>query len=248
MALTIFGAQVYVVSQGEDVSEVYRNTRTLDGDEFFRHVVGSIGTSKSSTLRAFAPPPTDNKDLDNPLRKPIAHLIRDMQIQQLQPGKGLDAIERGELAYLEHRMQPGIVAKAPYCCFPQGTMAGHDKSAPMDLSLSQWCSDLLVRAAQDAFFGDVLSKVDPALPEKFVRFDEISWKLWYHIPDFFARDTIALRDELLSIMRAFYSLSQADRNNGTAQAWVNDKTEDKLRAIGIPTEDVASIQLILYWG
>ncbi|KAH8767459.1 cytochrome p450 [Diaporthe sp. PMI_573] len=250
MSLTLFGISVYVVSRAEDISEVYRNTRTLNGDEFFRHVFGSIGTSRPSIIKSFSSPTGQIKDVENPLGKPVAHLIRDMQIQQLQPGSGLDAIQRSEMAYLEKRVRPESVSLSRYR-YPG--LLNEDKGDPslsnvVELRLWRWCSDLLVRASQGAFFGNALERIDPNLADRFSEFDEISWKLWYQIPGFLARDTIAVRDQLRATMKRFYDLPQAERNDGSYQAWVNDKAEDKLRAIGVPTEDIASIQLILYWG
>lgn len=250
MSLTLFGILVYVVSRAEDVAEVYRNTRTLDGDEFFRHVFGSIGTSRPSILKSFSSPTSQIKDVDNPQGKPVAHLIRDMQIQQLQPGSGLDAIQRAELDYLERRVRPEAVSLSPhrYLDLLKEDRGDISVSNAVELPLWRWCSDLLVRASQGAFFGNALERIDPNLADKFSQFDQISWKLWYQIPGFLARDTIAMRDQLRSTLKTFYDLPQAERNDGSYQAWVNDKAEDKLRAIGIPTEDIASIQLILYWG
>lgn len=250
MSLTLFGVELYVVSRAEDVTEVYRNTRTLDGNEFFQHVIGSIGTSKPSIAKAFSSPPGHAKDPDNPQRKPVAHLIRDMQIQQLQPGKGLDAIERAELAYLESRVRPEPLRMSPFRCIDLLDQEEMNASATdaVEVPLWRWCSDLLVRASQRAFFGKALETIDFSLPDTFIYFDEISWKLWYQIPYFLARDTIFMRDQLQASLKKFYDLPQVERNDDSAQAWVNDKTEDKLRAIGIPTEDIASIQLILYWG
>jgi hypothetical protein len=103
-----------------------------------------------------------------------------------------------------------------------------------------------VRSAQVAFFGDALERIDPNLPEKFVDFDNLSWKLLYQLPECLARDTLSKRADLLDAFRKFYNLPQAERTGSTA--WVNNATEDILRAEDIPTEDVASIILILYWG
>lgn len=242
----MFGFTVYFVSRAEDVSEAYRNTRTLTVDEFYRRVFLSMGTSKASVDQAFAPLPEDIKDPDNVQRKPVAQLAREMQITQLQPGPGLDALEDVELAYLERHIQADAVRMSRYRY--DGLLGGETAGATgsVELSLWRWCADITVRAAQGAFFGSALDRIDPDLPERFMEFDDLGWKLLYQFPDFMARDTIVKRDTLRAALTTFYNLPREERND--AKAWVIEATEDKLRALGLPTEDVASIILILYWG
>ncbi|KAF5137059.1 hypothetical protein E5D57_000834 [Metarhizium anisopliae] len=220
LQLTLFGASVYFVSRAEDVSEVYRNTRTFTFDEFYHHIFISMGTSGASVQQIFAPLPARIKDPENTQGKPVAKLAKELQIAQLQPGPGLDALERAQLAYLECHVQPDAVLESRYR-YP----------------------DFL--GGERAFFGSALDRLDPDLPQKFLEFDDLSWKLLYQFPIFLARDTIAKRDYLRTALKAFYNLPREMRND--AEGWALDSTEDRLRAIGIPTEDIASIALILYW-
>lgn len=234
------------------MSEAYRNTRTLTVDEFYRRVFLSMGTSVASVNKAFAPLPEGIKDPDNIQGKPVAQLAREMQITQLQPGPGLDALESAELAYLDRHIQVDAVRTSRY---RYADLLGGGEEAlgvatggggAVELSLWRWCADLTVRAAQGAFFGSALDRIDPDLPERFTEFDDLGWKLLYQFPEFMARDTIVKRDTLRAALATFYNLPRDERND--AKAWVIEATEDKLRALGIPTEDVASIILILYWG
>lgn len=237
---------MYFVSRAEDVSEAYRNMRTLTVDEFYRAVFLSMGATKKSVDKAFAPLPEHIIDPDNPQRKPVAQIAREMQITQLQPGPGLDALERAELDYLEDHVRIAAVSQNR-CRYPD-LLGGETPGATgsVELPLWQWCADVMVRAAQGAFFGSALERIDPDLPEKFIEFDNIGWKLLYQFPGFLARDTLGKRDELHAALKAFCDLPRGERSD--VKAWVIDSTEDKLRAIGIPTEDIASILLILYWG
>lgn len=246
LQLTLFGFSVYFVSRAEDVSEAYRNMRTLTVDEFYRAVFLSMGATTKSVDKAFAPLPEHIIDPDNPQRKPVAQVAREMQITQLQPGPGLDALERAELDYLEDNIRADAVrtTRTRYPDLLGGEAPG--ASGSVELPLWSWCADVMVRAAQGAFFGSALERIDPDLPEKFVEFDNIGWKLLYQFPGFLARDTLGRRDELHAAIKAFCDLPRAERSD--VKAWVIDSTEDKLRALGIPTEDIASILLILYWG
>ncbi|KAH0598982.1 hypothetical protein MHUMG1_03096 [Metarhizium humberi] len=246
LQLTLFGTSVYFVSRAEDVSEVYRNTRTFTFDEFYHHIFISMGISGASVQQIFAPLPARIKDPENTQGKPVAKLAKELQIAQLQPGPGLDALERAQLAYLECHVQPDAVLESRYR-YPD-LLGGEvpSQTGSVEMSLWHWCADLNVRAAQRAFFGSALDRLDPDLPQKFLEFDDLSWKLLYQFPIFLARDTIAKRDYLRTALKAFYDLPREMRND--AEGWALDSTEDRLRAIGIPTEDLASIALILYWG
>lgn len=228
------------------MSEAYRHMRTLTVDEFYRGVFLSMGASKASVEKAFAPLPEDIKDPDNAQRKPVAQLAREMQITQLQPGPSLDTLERAELDYLEDNVKMNAISitRSRYPDLLGGETPGATGS--VELPLWQWCADVMVRAAQGAFFGSALDRIDPDLPEKFMEFDNIGWKLLYQFPEFLARDTLGKRDELHAALKAFCELPREERSD--AKAWVIDSTEDKLRALGIPTDDIASILLILYWG
>lgn len=246
LQLTLFGNSVYFLSRPEDVSEAYRNTRTLTVDEFYQHIFISMGTSGASVQQVFAPLPAGIKDPENTQGKPVAKLARELQIAQLQPGPGLDALERAQLAYLECHVQPDAVLES---CYRYPEVLGREvpsQTGSVEMSLWHWCADLNVRATQRAFFGSALDRLDPDLPQKFLEFDNLSWKLLYQFPIFMARDMVEKRDYLRTAIKAFYDLPREMRND--AEGWVLDSTEDRLRAIGIPTEDIASIVLILYWG
>ncbi|TWU71881.1 Cholesterol 7-alpha-monooxygenase [Metarhizium rileyi] len=246
LQLILFGTRVYFISRVEDVSEAYRNTRTLTVDEFYQRIFLGMGTSKESVTHIFAPPSALHKNPENRLGKPVAQLARELQMAQLQPSPGLDALERAELDYLERHMQPDAVlaSRHRYMDLLGGETPG--RTASVELSLWNWCADLHVRAAQKAFFGDALDRLDPELPQKFLEFDDLGWKLLYQFPTFLARDAMEKRDCIRAILKAFYDLPREKRDE--AAGWVLSSTEDELRAIGIPSEDIASVVLILYWG
>ncbi|KAG8410003.1 hypothetical protein J3459_007743 [Metarhizium acridum] len=86
----------------------------LTVDEFYQRVFISMGTSVASVQQVFAPLPAGIKDRENTQGKPVAKLARELQIAQLQPGPGLDALERAQLVYMECHVQPDAVLVSRY--------------------------------------------------------------------------------------------------------------------------------------
>lgn len=238
---------MYFISRAEDVTEAYRNTRTLTFDEFYRQVFVSMGTSRQGVSKLFASSLKQTKGVEDSHQKPAAQILREMQISQLQPGANLDALELAELAYLDRQMQPSILLKSPLRYHTgSGVHGPFNEEEAVELPLMQWCLDIATRAAQEALFGKALDRIDPNLPQRFLEFDNLSWKMLYQFPGFMARDLLEQRDYLRGVLQTFCDLPSHERND--AQAWVINSTEEKCRSLGLPSEDIASILLILYWG
>jgi cytochrome P450 len=240
--LILFGIPVYFITKAEDIADAYRNTVTLSSEEYYRDLFRQLGTSASSVDKFFAPLSKEKQGFPNPHGKPLVNLARDILIQQLQPvnGTGFAAIERHQLAEIERRMQPEVLRQDAY--LPQQP---HD-DAGIEIELWTWLSDLFVRSAQDAFFGNELGRIDPTLTDTFLTFDGLSWKYLYQYPEFLAKDTIAARNKLHLSLTRYFDLPQQERNSGVA--WSTKTTEDEMRAIQMPTEDIAAVMLIVYWG
>lgn len=247
MQLTLFGLNVYFISRAEDISEAYRNTRTLTFDEFYRQVFVSMGTSSHGVSKLFASSSEQTKSTANDHQKSTAQVLRELQILQLQPGANLDALEMAELEYLDRQMQPDILRTS--CCRYQPELklrGATDQGDVIELSLLHWCTDIATRAAQKALFGSALDRIDSNLPDRFMEFDNLSWKMLYQFPGFLARDSLKKRDYLRSILQKFCHLPPNERDD--AESWVIHSTEEKCRMLGLPSEDIASVLLILYWG
>lgn len=237
---------MYFISRAEDVTEAYRNTRTLTFDEFYRQVFVSMGTSREGVSKLFASSLKQTKAVEDSHQKPAAQILREMQITQLQPGANLDALELAELAYLDRQMQPSILLRNPLRQTRSGVHGALNEEEAVELPLTQWCLDIATRAAQEALFGSALDRIDPNLPQKFLEFDNLSWKMLYQFPGFMASDLLEKRDYLRGVLQTFCDLPSHERND--AQAWVINSTEEKCRTLGLPSEDIASVLLILYWG
>lgn len=238
---------MYFISRAEDVTEAYRNTQTLTFDEFYRQVFVSMGTSRQGVSKLFASSLKQTKAVGVDQQKPAAQVLREMQISQLQPGANLDALETAELAYLDHHMQPSVLFESPlrYQTGLGGCNTPNEEKA-VEIPLMYWCMDIATRATQEALFGTALDRIDPDLPQRFLEFDNLSWKMLYQFPGFIARDLLEKRDYLRGVLQTYCDLPSQGRND--AQAWVINSTEEKCRTLGLPTEDIASVLLILYWG
>lgn len=206
-----------------------------------------MGTSNQGVLKLFASASEDVNHAETKREKAVAQALRELQILQLQPGPNLDALERAELAYLDRHMHPDVLRTSLYRYQDRpGTDGLSNGVEAFELPLLHWCTDIMTRAAQTTLFGSALDRIDPDLPDRFLEFDNLSWKMLYQIPEFLAQDLIHKRDYLRGVLKTFCDLPPKERND--AEAWVISSTEEKCRNLGISSEDTASVLLILYWG
>lgn len=247
MQLTLFGFPTYFISRAEDITEVYRNTRTLTLDEFYQRVFLDMGTSKQGVSKLFESAPKDVKHAETKREKSAVQVLRELQILQLQPGPHLDALELAVLSYMDRHMQPGVLRTSDSRYQDERGRRGPSNGADsFELPLLHWCSDIMIRSAQMTLFGSAVDRIDPCLPDRFLEFENLSWKMLYQFPEFLARDFINKRDYLRGVLKTFCDLPQKERSD--AEAWVISSTEEKCRNLGISSDDTASVLLVLYWG
>ena len=115
----------------------------------------------------------------------------------------------------------------------------------IDVPLMRWCSEYFVRAGGIAYFGDKLSSIDPQLASTFIAFDDLSWQAIYQYPRFLTRAMRAERDQTQRTFKRYFDLPQSQR---TGDAWFTKTMENELRAIGVSTDDIASLLLTLHWA
>lgn len=73
---------------------VLKNSKLFVFDDFIIYVLTAMGLTSAALAMVWAEPSQNDNSTNstNPLRKPLAHLARDLYKQQLLPGNRLEAL------------------------------------------------------------------------------------------------------------------------------------------------------------
>lgn len=115
----------------------------------------------------------------------------------------------------------------------------------IEVPLMRWCSEYFVRAGGLAYFGDMLGVVDPELAPTFISFDNLSWQAIYQYPRSWSKIMSAKRDQTQQAFRKYFEIPQ---NQRMGDAWFTKTMENELRAVGVGTNDIATILVTLHWA
>ncbi|KAI0449786.1 cytochrome P450 [Xylaria acuta] len=237
-ALTIAGMKTYVITKSEHVGQVYRNSHTLSYEEFVQAMMRILGNSEQSVRAMFTPLSKEKKGFPNPHGKSLGILFREMHIHQLFPGENLDFLENRFYDFFDEHLRLDRLKE-------QCTYAIGKTPESIDLPLTQWCSDYLVKGGQSAYFGPRLADIDRDLTDAFIIFDELSYQVIYQYPRLFAEKMLASRDRVLQGLEKYMQLPREERKE---DAWFIGAMEDELRAIGMNAKDMAIASMTIYWA
>lgn len=229
----VAGQILYIATSPQDVTAIYRNTKTLTFDEYIRDVMKSIGVSDDGIAKLWYTP-SDNSDLRS-LHKALAHAGEDYYREQLLPGSRLDI--------LWDRILRLIDASLHWDQIPQSSNSGPGDEIKT-VGLLEWCREVLLHTVTTAFFGHQLLDVEPKLLEHFMAFDEESWKLTYKYPRIVSKDMYYAKDKLVSAVEAYLRLPKDQRPDG---AWLIQKLEEETSKLDISTSDLAAMITSLLW-
>lgn len=115
--------------------------------------------------------------------------------------------------------------------------------ASVELSLREWCGDVLLTGATRTFFGEALLKVAPNIFRHFFLFDDNSWMLLYGYPRFLARDMYQSKEATVDGLKRYSELSEERRHDG---AHFVRTAEEALRDLDISKRDIAKFSLMVY--
>jgi hypothetical protein len=221
------------VTSPQDVTDIYRNSKTLTFDEYVQDVMRSIGVSADGITKLWSVP-ADSKEPDS-LHKALAHAGGDFYREQLLPGDHLDVLWERVISRISSFIQWGKLPK-------DTTLGNADDSA--QTSLLHWTRQVLLKAVTEAFFGPQLLEIEPQLLQYFAAFDDESWKLTYKYPRYASKNMYEANDKILAAIEAYLRLPKAQRLEG---AWLIQKLESEAGKIGISVHDLAAMITSLSW-
>ena len=197
------------------------------------------GNDEHTIQTVYASLPVEKLGYANPEGLSLGALVQRMHVHQLHPGdhsavlhvKIRDWINR-ELTFDALAMKYGASAS--------------QNSVHVELPLYEWTSAYLVRLGQYAYFGDVLTQVDPNYPDAYMGFDEVIWKMLYHYPSFLCRDMTAPRDHMMASLKKYLAFPAEQRREQAA--WLLNVMEDEMKAIGVDDDNLAILIFHLYFA
>lgn len=226
----IAGQMIYVLTSPQDVTEIYRNTKTLTFHEYVQDVMRSIGVSKNGIGKLWHTT-TDTKSPKR-VKKSLAEAGEDYYREQLLPGHELDVLWKRIMRFVDTEVTWENLVKHPV---PDGLP---------NVSLLDWTRDVLLKAVTEAFFGDQLMKLEPQLLDYFTAFDDESWKLTYKYPRQASKNMYQAKDNMVAAIEKYLRLPKDQRPE---QAWLIGKLEAETDNVGIDTHDLAAMITSLLW-
>ncbi|TVY78298.1 hypothetical protein LSUE1_G004232 [Lachnellula suecica] len=239
IALTAFGMTFYVVTQAKHSAEVYKNKDTLSFEDFVQGLMRTNGNKESVVKIMYSALPTNKLGFPNPLGESLGVLAQKMHAHQLHPGSQLALLQQQVHSRIDYLLRLETLDKM--CTYAGSRSADH-----IELPLYQWCSDYFIRLGQHVYFGETLDQIDPTLPDAFLVFDEVIWKMLYQYPDFLSHDMSRARAQVIISLKKYFEIPQSQRISGTA--WLITAMEDEMRALGVDNDNLAVLVFHLYFA
>lgn len=225
--ITIAGAELYIITNPQDMSLVYKSTESLAFDDFIRDLHVGFGMSAYGRHTMW----------DDSAGKCLVHQANDLHRAQLHPGEHLDDLTQKFLGQIERRLRPDMV-------FPGKGSGNRGASKQARLSLYDLCSDVLVPAASVALFGEALLRTSSTFVEDFHAFDEDSWMLTYQYPRLLARKMHQAKERNTDALTRYFLLPLEDRPGA---CYYVKSFEALQREAAMNTRDLAITIHLFYW-
>jgi hypothetical protein len=228
-AVTVLENTVYVLTDGKDVAEAYRNTKTFSFEVFVQHMMRTMGCSNEVTDKMYAKRDPARSRFPNPKGKPLAILERQLHVRQLYPGEDLAYLGARFNSYFDRYLDLKAIAQ-------ERSYATSNMDEMVSLPLMIWVSDFLIRGGQRAYFGDFLEDIDPDISWAFLEFDDLSWQILYQYPKALCNKMHAAKERVTVTVRKYFATPMEDR---AGDAWFTKAMENEMRDLGLDTKDIS---------
>ena len=227
--MTIAGSIFYVITDPQDVSDVFSNSPDLSFDMFLMRTMLQFQATPSAVKKIFRR--VDQKAVSNQHSR-VANIPQIAHHLQVQQTSGNDLKNMATHIAALFRVDP---------CLESIEKSG----MPLRVSLKMWTVRMFIDVLQDAYFGKALAEIDPDLSSALIEFDELSWQVFYPYPQYLKTSVNRLRDRIQLSMEAYLKLSPQQRQ---AKAWFTQGLIDEYSKVGLSQKDIATQLVFLYWG
>ncbi|KAH7305550.1 cytochrome P450 [Stachybotrys elegans] len=210
-SLVVMGEELYIVTNPSDIQEVFKHATSLDHDAMAADILIDMGVTKSTVVRIFEPIYRS---------KNYIQATHDDFRAQLHPGPRLDKLQADFLAHIDKSLRYDAV---------KGPMVKSSPTGSKIISLWEWCGQVLVDSAIEAFFSGSLYEANPDMLQDFFTFDEESWKLPYRLPRFAAKKMYSSMDKCIDAVSKWLEFPKEKRQ----ASWIVDQMVEGLKEVEV---------------
>ena len=241
--LTLGGEEIYVITEPNDVAEVYKNNTSLSFDVFISDLMLSCGaTAETVDKMNRAPPPYPSGSSTsglNPGNKSLIRLAIDFHhFQLLQgPNSHADEITDTFLRHIDKFLQWDILSK-------DDLLPASRTAESMQVSLLKLCGRVLIEAGTRTYWGKLLWELEPDMLSSFYELDRGIWKILFQYPKVFSQEVLTVRDNITETLATYYRLPKEIRQDA---AWFTKSMETESREAGLDENEMAAAIMIIYF-
>lgn len=246
-ALIVGWSKIVVIRDFQDVAAVWKNTTALSFDPFVMAVMKSFGIAPASVERIYAKPENlihgdvRSKSLlinENPSQKSYIHIQSDWLKLQLLSRDRLEKLQDTYQGYLEK----SLVWNNLSCSY---IISCSCTSESKKISLRDFCRYTVSRCGMNTFFGEKLLQVAPSFPQDYQKFEDDSWKIFYHFPHILAKDLHLAKDRAIDALVEYLALPEEQRPGLT---WIFETMNIELGYLALPPRDKVGIIILITWA
>ncbi len=234
-AITAGGEKLYIVTDPTDVSAVYKNTITLSWDAFLGDLLTAFGVNAMSIPKLWEKCNLDFTDGKGPNKVPrglsAIHSTLDLYKRQLHPGEKMDKFSEVLMGHINSSLRWEKLSQ-------RGFLMGQ-------VSLKDFCAEVLVDALTRTMFGDRILEVEPEIIRNLLNFNDDAWMLIFHYPQSPASKLNQARNKVLE---GLINYMQGPDGTRPDRAWLIQKIMEEQKILDISDKDKAALLLMTYWG
>ena len=236
--ITVAGKSIYVLTNPNDVQELYKNTVSISWLRFVQDLYRWIGFSPQ-TMENLWKNPTQEQMAVNPVRNsPPNDMVVEYERRQLLPGPNLDRLAA---VLLEHITK---ITSQNYLDMERPFVLERDTDS-VQVNLMEWTSHSIIHAMTEIYWGQAIFQAEPDIVPAFMRWEALTWKYVFQLPRFISKDMYASRDQLIGAFAKYFSIAKADRKDTN---WFVSTSEAELRDIGLDDRDVGRVHMLQHWA
>ncbi|KAI9783034.1 MAG: hypothetical protein M1816_001611 [Peltula sp. TS41687] len=175
---------------------------------------------------------------ENPSQKSYIHLQSDWFKEQLLPRERLNKlidIYHGHLdKALSWKDLPSAYVLSSKACLDIKT-----------ISLQAFCRYTVSHCSINTFFGEKLLLVAPSFARDYQKYEDDSWKIFYHFPHILAKDLHKAKKSAIDGLVKFLSLPEEQRAD---LAWIFQTMNRELQYLTLDSCDIAGIIMLIAWA
>ncbi|PQE12390.1 cytochrome P450 protein [Rutstroemia sp. NJR-2017a BVV2] len=237
-SITLAGENICVITGGDDIGELYKNTSTITWENLIKDMYTFVGLSPKSINGMFS------EDREQPgftgfgVPTRSAHeMTSEYHRQQL--------LSSANLEILLQRLIPGLQKNLSWEVLKQHSACERKSQDSVTLSLWAWCNEVIINGSTNAYYGPKIFEINPNLLQAIMAWEDTNWKFFYHLPNFMARDMTDAKHEVIDTLCRYFETPQEER---PGMLHFVTAMEAEMRSSGLSNRETAGIHMLHLWA